>query len=177
MRILVLSGSTRQDSFNTRLANLLPAARPEDDVRVRADLAGLPFFNADTEAIGIPAAVQNLRKDVTDADLLVIVTPEYNGTVPGVLGNAVDWLSRPPGGCVLENKDVLVVSASPSPGGGRRAAGHLRGVLANAQASVRPDGLFIARAYEHLTGADSATIVEQLRECVAGADTSVAAVG
>lgn len=174
MKILVLSGSTRRDSFNTRLAHLVAAARPDDSVSVRADLANLPFFDADVEAMGIPVPVQALRDEIEAADLLVIVTPEYNGTVPGVLGNAVEWGSRPPGACVLSGKNVLVVSASPSPGGGRRAASHLRQVLANAGAFPRPEGLAVPRAYEQLAAPASApvTLVDQLRLDIAAAEVS-----
>jgi chromate reductase len=175
MKILVLSGSTRRDSFNTRLAKLVEAARPEDTVSIRADLATLPFFNADVEAEGIPAPVQALRSQIEAADLLIIVTPEYNGTVPGVLGNAVEWSSRPPGECVLSGKDVLVVSASPSPGGGRRAASHLRQVLTNAGAVPRPDGLFVPRAYEQLAGPAPDSLVAQLRLEIAAAATPASA--
>jgi len=170
MKILVLSGSTRRDSFNTRLAHLVAAARPDDSVSVRADLASLPFFNADVEAEGIPAPVQALRAEIESADLLVIVTPEYNGTVPGVLGNAVEWCSRPPGSCVLDGKDVLVISASPTPGGGRRAASHLREVLSRAGAAPRPDGLAVPRAYEQLAGTAPDGRLDQLRREIASAD-------
>jgi chromate reductase len=162
MKVLVLSGSTRAASFNTRLARLVQEVRSGDDVLVRADLATLPFFDADVEAVRYPTTVAELREQVDEADLLVIVTPEYNGTIPGVLGNAVDWLSRPASRSPLAGKDVLVISASPSPGGGRRAAAHLRQVLGNIGVAVRSEGMAVPRAFEHLSGGFPALIAAEL---------------
>ncbi len=165
MNVLVLSGSTRRDSLNSRLAALVASALPEDDVRVRSDLARLPFFDADLEATGGSPSVQELRFAVSGTDLLVLVTPEYNGTVPGVLANAVDWLSRPHRDSPLSGRDVLVLSASPSPGGGRRAAGHLRGVLTRAGAQVRPEALAVPRAQEALQD-EPCAVVADIRRAV-----------
>lgn len=150
MRILAVSGSTRADSLNTALARLVVELRPADAVTVRADLARLPFYDAALEAAGIPAPVADLRHAVQAADLLVLATPEYNGTIPGVLGNALDWLSRPHGRSVLAGKRALVVSASPSPGGGTRAAEQLRALLARVGADVLPQGLSVPRAHMRL---------------------------
>lgn len=150
MNILVLSGSTRQGSFNTRLAHLVAAVRPQDAVRIRKDLNVVPFYDGDTEAEGIPQPVQELRADVAAADVVVFVTPEYNGTVPGVMANAVEWLSRPARQSVLQDKAVMVLSASPTPYGGTWAAEHLRGVLARAGAAVQPLGLSVATAHQRL---------------------------
>src|SRR5919202_1780642 len=129
MDLVVISGSTRRGSFNTRLARLVRDLRPQDRVTLVSDLTGLPFYDADVEALGVPGVVATLRRAVAEADAVVVVTPEYNGTVPGVLANAVDWLSRPHGQSVLEGKPVVVLSASPSRYGGVRAAEHLRAVL------------------------------------------------
>ena len=150
--ILAISGSSRRDSFNTRLAHLIGSLRPIDTVTVRNDLARLPFYDADLEALGDPAAVTDLRQAVAAADLLVMVTPEYNGIVPGLLGNAVDWLSRPARQSVLRDKPVLVLSASPTPYGGVRAAEHLRGVLNRIGAAVLPTGLAVGHAHQRLLG-------------------------
>ena len=148
MRILVISGSARRGSLNTRLAQVVADARSEDTVTVRNDLDRLTFFTADVEAAGVPGPVRELRKAVTEADALVIVTPEYNGTVPGMLANAVDWLSRPPGESVLRGKRVVVLSASPSRYGGIRAAEHLSTVLSYIGADVAPVGVSVPRAHQ-----------------------------
>jgi chromate reductase len=150
MELLVVSGSTRRASFNTRLAHLIQEVRAGDDVTVVSDLAALPFYDADIEAVGTPPAVTALRRLVAAADAVVVVTPEYNGSVPGVLGNAVDWLSRPHGQSVLQGKPVLVLSASPSRFGAVRAADHLRSVLQRIGAVVLPAGLSVAAAHLRL---------------------------
>ena len=110
MNVLVISGSTRRDSLNTRLARLVKALRPADQVTVVNNLNTLPFYDGDLEAAGVPPAVLGLRARVAAADIVVVVTPEYNTTFPGVLGNAVDWLSRPPDKSVLRAKPALVLS-------------------------------------------------------------------
>lgn len=150
MRILILSGSARRESLNTRLARVAAAVRPADTVTVLDDLSRLPFYDGDLESAGVPAPVLELREDVAKADALVFVTPEYNGSVPGMLANAVDWLSRPPHQSVLREKLVVVLSASPSRYGGIRAAEHLRKVFGSIGADVAPIGVSVARAHERL---------------------------
>ena len=150
MDLLVLSGSTRRGSFNTRLAQLVRELRPRDRVTVVSNLAALPFYDADVEAVNIPPSVAARRGAVAYADAVVAVTLEYNGTVPGVLGNAVDWLSRPHGRSVLAGKPILVLSASPSRFGAARAAEHLRAVLGRIGAEVQPVGLSVAAAHQRL---------------------------
>lgn len=154
MNILVVSGSSRRRSLNTRLARLVAEVRPADVVTVVTDLDRVPFYDGDLEAAGTPTAVADLRTAVAAADLVVVVTPEYNGTVPGLLGNTVDWLSRPPRQSVLLGKPVLVLSASPTMYGGTRAAEHLRGVLDRIGASVVPGGLSVAAAHQRLQSAE-----------------------
>jgi chromate reductase len=154
MNILAISGSTRRGSLNTRLARLVAELLPSDAVTVVDYLARLPFYDADLESAGTPDAVARLRNAVTAADVVVVVTPEYNGTVPGVLGNAVDWLSRPNGRSVLRAKPMLVLSASPTPYGAVRAAKHLRAVLARIGGSVTVTGLSVATAHRRLGQAE-----------------------
>lgn len=110
------------------------------------DLSRLPFYDADLEAAGTPLAVSEFRAAVMAAEHVVVVTPEYDGTVPGLLANAVDWLSRPARESVLQAKPVTVLSASPTPYGGSRAAGHLREVLNRLGTTVRPTGLSVPGA-------------------------------
>ncbi len=126
MKILVIAGSARRGSLNTRLAQVVAAVRPEDTVTLMNDLDRVPFYNGDVEAAGVPAAVRELREAVAEADALVMVTPEYNGTVPGMLGNAVDWLSRPraspcyresPWSCCRRHPADTAGSAPPSTSG------------------------------------------------------------
>lgn len=150
MNVLVVSGSSRRTSLNTRLAGLVAALRPADAVQVVTDLTRLPFYDADIEAAGVPGPVAELRAAVQVADLLVLVTPEYNGSVPGLLANALDWLSRPHRDSALHGKPVLVLSASPSPSGGARAATQLRAVLTRIGAAPLPAGLSVPAAHSRL---------------------------
>jgi chromate reductase, NAD(P)H dehydrogenase (quinone) len=96
MNIIAVSGSLRTRSYNTRLSQLIEQLAP-DGVKVKpATLHGIPLYDADLEeGDGIPAAVSSLRDQIKASDGLVIVTPEYNAGMPGVLKNALDWLTRP----------------------------------------------------------------------------------
>lgn len=96
MQWIAVSGSLRTQSFNTRLAQLIADRSPGDvDVEV-ATLHGIPLYDGDDEAAsGIPEAVESLRTRIKAADGLIIVTPEYNAAMPGVLKNTLDWLTRP----------------------------------------------------------------------------------
>ena len=117
MTILVgLSGSLRQGSFNAALlraaAELMPAGA---QLRI-ASIRGIPLYDADVEASeGIPVAVQTLKDAIAAADGLLLATPEYNNSIPGVTKNAIDWLSRPPADIarVFGGKPVGVIGASP----------------------------------------------------------------
>ena len=155
MNVLVISGSSRRESLNTRLARLVAELRPADAVHVVSQLTRLPFYEADTEAAGVPDPVAELRAAVQATDLLVLVTPEYNGSVPGLLANTIDWLSRPRRDSALHGKPVLVLSASPSPAGGARAATQLRAVLTRIGAAVLPTGLSVPAAHTRLTAEDT----------------------
>ena len=115
-RIIGISGSLRRGSYNAALlraaVTLAPAAM-QIDIRT---LHGVPLYNADDEAAdGIPEIVSALKDDIASADGLLIVTPEYNNGVPGVLKNAVDWLSRPPADIprVFGGKPVAIMGATP----------------------------------------------------------------
>jgi chromate reductase len=169
MSVLVISGSSRRGSLNSRLARLVADLRPADAVTVVTNLTRLPFYDGDLEAAGTPASVADLRDAVGSADVVVVVTPEYNGTVPGLLCNAVDWLSRPAHQSVLRDKPLLVLSASPTPFGGARAAEHLRGVLTRIGASVFPVGLSVAAAHQRLDPAEpDSQMVADLVDLLAG---------
>ena len=126
MRIIAIAGSLRRASFNRALiaacAELAPAGMT---IEVRT-IDGVPPFNEDDEAQGAPEPVARLREAIGAADGLLVATPEYNASVPGVLKNALDWLSRPPGKSALRSKPVAVLGASPGVLGTARAQAHLR---------------------------------------------------
>lgn len=119
--VAVLVGSLRADSVNRRLAETLRDNAPEGVELVIVDgLADLPFYNEeiDNEA-QVPAAAVALRDKVASADRVLAVTPEYNGTMPAVLNNAIDWLSRPYGAGAIVGKPFTVVGTTPTPFGGK----------------------------------------------------------
>lgn len=137
LTILALSGSLRKDSLNTRLlTSTSQVASPGATFDVFGDLAAIPPFNEDAEHPA-PLAVAELRRRIRAADGVLIATPEYNGAMPGVLKNALDWLSRPvEDGPVLERKPVAIIGASQGPLGTIRAQLNLRLVLHKMNADV-----------------------------------------
>jgi chromate reductase len=124
-KILGFAGSLRKGSFNKALlraaAELLPIATELETF----DLEGIPGFNSDLEAT-LPEKVKEFKVRIRAADAVLIVTPEYNFSVPGVLKNAIDWASRPYGDSAWTGKVVGVMSASTGLLGGSRAQYHLR---------------------------------------------------
>jgi chromate reductase len=126
VNILMLVGSLRADSWTGHLvgavSGLLPeGAESEVYAGLGRGLGDLPHYDQDLDTDQAPAAVVTFREAVAAADALVVATPEYNGSVPGVLKNAIDWASRPRGASAIDGKPVAVVSVSPSPRGAQWA--------------------------------------------------------
>ena len=170
MRLLAISGSLRAESYNTALARAAADVAPTDwEVELFDGLGDLPLFDADLEGDGDPA-VRHLRESIADADAVLFVTPEYNGSVPGVLKNAVDWASRPRGEAALLGKTVAVAGASTGQFGALWAQQDLRRILGIAGARVVCDELPVGRAQDVCdpTGAPSPIVAERLRRHVAG---------
>ena len=138
-RILALAGSLRQGSYNRGLLRAAEELAP-DWVKVQFfDIGTLPFFNEDLEAPTDPEVVRQFKEAISRANAILIATPEYNGAVPGVLANAIDWASRPTGRSVLRNKPVAVMGAVLGKSGSANAQAALRGVLSRVGAVVVPD--------------------------------------
>lgn len=136
MRILGISGSLRRGSHNRRLLRAAGMVLPPGASLVEWDaLAGLPAFDEDLEAAP-PAAVEDLRAAIADADAVLIATPEYNASLPGALKNAMDWASRPFPGSVLQDKPVAVIGASTGLFGAVWAQAEARKVLKASGARV-----------------------------------------
>jgi NAD(P)H-dependent FMN reductase len=121
-KVLVLVGSLRAASINRQLAELAVETAP-DGVRLRLfdRLGELPFYNEDIDNDEVAEAVAALRAVAADADAALVVTPEYNGSIPGVLKNAIDWLSRPFGNGALKDKPLAVVGSAGGQYGGKWA--------------------------------------------------------
>jgi chromate reductase, NAD(P)H dehydrogenase (quinone) len=152
MRVLGISGSLRRDSHNTRLlrsAGELVEARGAE-FEVFDDLKAIPPYDEDDDIGDGPPAVADLRRAIADADALLFATPEYNSSIPGVLKNAIDWASRPPGASPLRNKPVAVIGASTGMFGAVWAQAELRKVLGATGARVTEVELALGHAHEHL---------------------------
>jgi chromate reductase, NAD(P)H dehydrogenase (quinone) len=151
MKILAVSGSLRADSYNTRLLRVAGEAAPEGievELFDPAALGALPLYDQDLEDGIVPASVEQLREEWRSADAILFATPEYNGSVPGGLKNAVDWASRPRVSAPLLNKTVAVIGASPGQFGAMWAQADLRRILGVAGARVVGDELPVTRAHE-----------------------------
>jgi chromate reductase len=158
MKILGISGSLRQDSYNTKLLSNVPL-----ELEVWDGLREIPPYDEDDDVEPVPTAVAEMRAAVAGADALLFATPEYNASVPGQLKNAVDWLSRPRLDAALRNKPVAVIGASTGAFGAVWAQAELRKVLATAGARVVDAEVALGHAHERFD-AGGALLDENLRE-------------
>ncbi|MCP3139245.1 NADPH-dependent FMN reductase [Pyxidicoccus xibeiensis] len=152
-RILAVCGSLRTGSFNRKLLDLAVAharALGADVDVVDLKEPGLPVYDGDVEAQGLPAPVQALRERLGKAQGLLIASPEYNSSIPGGLKNAIDWVSRPPSG-LFKDKWTAMMGTTPGPFGTARMQPHLRQVLSAVGALVLPTQVHLARAAEAFT--------------------------
>jgi NAD(P)H-dependent FMN reductase len=154
VRVLVFGAALRADSFNARLANL--AAQVVARHGAQTDLASMreftmPPYDGDVEAAnGLPGGALELRDRIAAASALVIASPEYNASMPGILKNAIDWVSRvqpQP----FKNKHAMLLSASPSLVGGNRGLWALRVPLEHLGTRVYPDMFSLAKAHQGFT--------------------------
>ncbi len=127
LRLLGIPGSLRRASFNRGLLTAAQRVCPDGVTLEIHDLIDVPLYNGDVEAEGTPEAVVALKNAIADADGLLIASPEYNGSMSGVIKNAFDWVSRKPS--PLGGKPCAVISASPGGAGGTRAQPPLKMML------------------------------------------------
>ena len=167
IRVLGISGSLRHESFNTALLRTAGTLVPEGMALTVQLLHDIPLYNGDVEAAGLPAGVVALREAIRTADGVLIATPEYNNSMPGVLKNAIDWVSRGKDQ-PLAGKPLALVSASNGGFGGARAQlawmptltvlgarwmHRPQFYLSNAQQAFAPDGSLVdERTREKLRG-------------------------
>lgn len=180
MRVLGISGSLRRASHNTALLRAASEHLPEDVQLVIYDgLRDIPAYDEDMEAGPAPASVAWLRAAIREADAVLFATPEYNGSVPGALKNALDWVSRPMATNALRHKPVAVVGASTGLFGAVWAQAELRKVLQTIGATVvgqeelplpqaheafHEDGSLIADEHRESFGDIIAELVDAARE-------------
>ncbi|WP_298889013.1 NAD(P)H-dependent oxidoreductase [uncultured Serinicoccus sp.] len=163
--VLVLLGSLRPDSTNRRLAETALAALP-DGVHgaISTLLPSLPHYDQDLDTDTPPEVVRAFREQVAAADALVVATPEFNGSLPGVLKNAIDWASRPRGTAALAGKPAAVLGASASPKGAQWAREDAVRVLQVAGARPIEQTVGLASAGAALEGGE---LAEDVRSQVA----------
>ena len=166
LKVLVFGASLRADSLNRKLAAL--AARSAENSGAAVVVAAMrdfdcPSYDGDVEkAQGIPAGAQELKRRLDDADAFIVSSPEYNGSMPGVLKNAIDWASRfrpQP----FDGKHGLLVSASPSMAGGNRGLWALRMPFEHLGARIYPDMFSLAIAHKALAGRELADPTQRAR--------------
>ena len=153
MRVLGIAGSLRQDSYNHALLRAAAERLPAGAELVEFEsLREIPPYDSDLEELETPAAVAELRQAMQEADAVLVATPEYNHSIPGVLKNALDWASRPAGQSALMGKPAAVIGASTGMFGAVWAQAETRKVLAALGGRVVEAELPVARAaelYEH----------------------------
>ncbi len=170
IHILGIAGSLRRQSYNRAALRAAASLLPAGATLEIADIDGLPGFNQDDEQ-NPPAKVVELKKQIRAADAILIVTPEYNYSIPGVLKNAIDWASRPYGDSAWSGKPVAVMGASVGMMGTARAQYHLRQsfIFLNMHPLNQPE-VMIANAAErfdangNLTHEPTKQIIRQLLE-------------
>jgi NAD(P)H-dependent FMN reductase len=169
VNILALVGSLRAASVNRQIAELAADEAPDGvTVTVYDGLGDLPFYNEDLDTENPPAAVSALRAAAAVADGTLVVTPEYNGSIPGVLKNAIDWLSRPYGNGALKDKPLVVVGAALGQYGGVWAHDETRKSFGIAGTRV-VEAITLAVPVKALDGKhprESGDLVESLRDVV-----------
>jgi chromate reductase len=167
MRILGISGSLRRDSYNTKLLRAAEELLPDDvQLELYEELEDVPPYNEDRDTDDSPAAAVHLREAIARADAVLFATPEYNGSVPGQLKNAVDWASRPHRVSALWGKPVAVIGASTGMFGGVWAQAELRKVLKTAGARVVETEVAVGKADSRFDE-DGTLLDEEIREQLA----------
>lgn len=154
LRVIGIAGSLRRASYNRALLCAAQQLTPPSLLIEVEVLDDVPMFNADLDASATPEAVLRLRRAVREADALLLVTPEYNHGVPGVMKNAIDWLSQPLAQSALDGKPTALMGASTGAAGTARGQSQLRQsfVLTNTPAMLRPEVL-VGRAQDKFDAA------------------------
>jgi|SRR5581483_832369 len=163
-RVLALVGSLRADSLNRKIAEAIQAQAPAGTtIEIAEGLGNLPFYNEDIDGDAAPASVVAFRDQVAQADRLLVVTPEYNGSTPAVIANAIDWASRPYGAGSIQGKPVAVVGTAVGQYGGQWAHEDTRKVAGVAGAEVLAD---ITVSHPYAWGTDPSTDAEAVAKFV-----------
>jgi chromate reductase, NAD(P)H dehydrogenase (quinone) len=170
MRLLAISGSLRADSHNSRLLRIAAEEAPAGvEIEICECLAEIPPYDADLDVQPAPPPVAELRRLIADADGLIFATPEYNSSIPGVLKNAIDWVSRPRATTAFAGKPAAVMGATTGQFGAVWAQAELRKVLGSTGARVVDSEVAIAladSAFNADGGLEDDVAVEAVRNVV-----------
>lgn len=170
MDIVGIAGSLRTGSYNKMVLRAAAELAPAGMTLIEHPLDDIPLYNFDVEEQGDPPGVQAMKTAIADAAGLLIVTPEYQQGVPGVLKNALDWASRPPGKSPLQGKPIAVMGASPGMTATARAQTQLRQTLTyNGCLMLPPPEILIGRVHKKVDEEKGVLVDEQSREFVAQA--------
>jgi len=173
-KVLGISGSLRRGSYNSALLRAATRLMPPESTLEIATIRGVPLYDGDVEAQGIPAAVTQLKEAIVRADGVLLVTPEYNNSIPGVFKNAIDWLSRPASDIkrVFGGKPFALIGTSPGPFGTVLSQNAWLGVLRTLGTQTWFGGrVAVARAanvFDESGAIKDAAIEEQLKQFLAG---------
>jgi chromate reductase, NAD(P)H dehydrogenase (quinone) len=173
-KVLGISGSLRRGSYNSALLRAATRLMPPESTLEIATIRGVPLYDGDVEAQGIPAAVTQLKEAIVKADGVLLVTPEYNNSMPGVFKNAIDWLSRPASDIkrVFGGKPFALIGTSPGPFGTVLSQNAWLSVLSPLGAQTWFGGrVAVARAanvFDESGAIKDPAIEEQLKQFLAG---------
>ena len=162
LHVVTLLGSLRKGSFNAMVARTLPKIAPEGmTVAPLPTIGAIPLYDADIQQeVGFPQSVEAIAEQIRNADGVVIVTPEYNYSVPGGLKNAIDWLSRLPAQ-PLAGKPVLIQTSSMGAIGGARCQYHLRQILVFLDAMVMNKPEFMGGVIQNKVDPQTGEVIDQ----------------
>lgn len=160
MRLVCIVGSLREHSLNRSVFNTLVSLTPEGVSLEEVSIKDVPLFNADDET-SVPESVLKFKTALEEADGIIIITPEYNRSVPGVLKNAIDWASRPGGMNSWKGKSVAIMGATPGSVGTSAAQAHLRGVLVHLSTKLMGQPEFMLNHVQDKLSEDRAVIADE----------------
>jgi len=174
LKVLGISGSLRRGSYNSALLRAATALMPAEATLEVASIRGVPLYDGDVEAQGIPASVAQLKEALVAADGVLLVTPEYNNSIPGVFKNAIDWLSRPAADArrVFGGRRFALIGASPGGFGTTMSQAAWLPVLRTLGAQLWTGGrLLVARAnnvFDERGTLKDQTVEEALKQFLTG---------
>ena len=169
IRITGLSGSLRRGSYNSAVLRAAASLMPADSVLEIETIAGIPLYDADAEATsGVPAPVARLKDVIAAADGLLLVSPEYNNSLPGVAKNAIDWLSRPPSDVprIFRGRPIAIAGASPGGFGTILSQNAWLPVFRTLGAELWPGGRLLVSRAGSVMGADGEVADAATRQAI-----------